>query len=67
MTATDRLRHEAEPVSLHSVRHSLQQTILGVQELMAAHPPSRRLEHALAMLWAVADSFEELDGAHVPH
>ena len=61
----DGLRH-GDATSVQSVRHLLQKTILSLQDLMAEHPPSRRLQQALALLWAVADSFDDLERAHPP-
>ncbi len=52
-----------EAADLRSIRHLLQQTISAFQHLMGEHPPSRRLRQGLALLWAVADSIEELERA----
>jgi hypothetical protein len=37
-----------------------------MQQLMAGRPPSRRLQQALAMLWATSDSLEELSSVAEP-
>ena len=55
-----------EVVGVRTVRDLLQRSILALQRLMADHPPSRRLQRALAVLWATADSLEELEAVSGP-
>ncbi len=50
-------RHEPD---LDETRRLLHAALMSVQELMIAHPPSRRLQQVLAMLWSALDSLDEL-------